>query len=119
MMSGGDLDGDVYMLIWEQKIVSRVILKTKDKFPEPSLSENLEWKDKYTEEMDKDADIAESIISYFQRDKLGQMSNLHLNLAIQKGIGHFSTEKAAYLCSIQVDFAKHGRCIKERAMLDL
>jgi hypothetical protein len=47
------------------------------------------------------------------------MSNLHLALAIEKGVDHEFSEKAAFLCSIQVDFAKHGRCIKLEAMNNL
>lgn len=50
---------------------------------------------------------------------LGKMSNLHLNLAIQFGVNDPDTELAAYLCSIQVDFAKHGRCIKLESMTAL
>ena len=65
------------------------------------------------------ADFAKTICGYFARDMLGQMSHLHLRLAIEKGVEDPSTERAAYLCSVQVDFAKHGRCIKVEAMEDL
>lgn len=110
MMSGGDVDGDVYMVIWDKRIVQQAI--KKDPFPKPSKTDNQKWKEECTEEMRKDIGIAESITAYFSKDMLGQVANLHLNLAIQKGLQFWATEKAAYLCSIQVDFAKHGRCIK-------
>ena len=44
------------------------------------------------------------------------MANLHLSLAIQLGLDNEFTKKASYLCSVQVDFAKHGRCIKTDSM---
>ena len=44
------------------------------------------------------------------------MSNLHLKLALEHGVDHPFTERAAFLSSIQVDFAKHGRCIKAESM---
>ena len=47
------------------------------------------------------------------------MANLHLSLAIQLGLDDEATKKASFLCSIQVDFAKHGRCIKTEAMENL
>jgi hypothetical protein len=46
------------------------------------------------------------------------MSNLHLRLAIEHGLDNKdpakkeAVDRAAYLCSVQVDFAKHGRCVK-------
>ena len=98
MMSGGDLDGDVYMIIWDKEIVQQAI--QKDPFPDPSPSENKVWEEKYTEEMKQNSDIASSITAYFKRDMLGQMSNLHLNCAIQNGLSHNMTEKAAFLCSV-------------------
>lgn len=50
---------------------------------------------------------------------LGKMANIHLSLAISEGVDLPDTEKAAYLCSVQVDFAKHGRCIKLEAFTEL
>lgn len=38
MMSGGDVDGDVYMVIWDRRIVQQAI--KKDPFPQPSKTDN-------------------------------------------------------------------------------
>ena len=59
------------------------------------------------------------MIDYFKRDMLGRVSNLHLNLAIQEGLNLETTRKAAFMCSVQVDFAKHGVCIKPESMEEL
>jgi len=121
-MSGGDLDGDVYMLIWDQEIVQGVKdARGAEGMPEPASDETDEaQKEQLTEDIGAEGyGIADTLCGYFKRDKLGQMSNLHLTLAIEHGVDSEPAMKAAYLCSIQVDFAKHGRCIKLEAMRDL
>lgn len=100
MMSGGDLDGDVYMVIWDKKIVETVLEQKGNNFPEP-MDDHAAWKEMYTEEIGNEGfDIVNSIAYYFQRDMLGQMANLHLNHAIQHGVDKDSTELASFLCSI-------------------
>ena len=83
-MSGGDLDGDVYMVIWDQEIVQAATAKEIPQAANPPE----EWKLKYTEDLshEKRTSYADSIITYFRRDILGQTSNLHLALAINEGL---------------------------------
>lgn len=83
-MSGGDLDGDVYMVIWDRQIVEHTIKKP---IP-PAADPPEEWKTEYTEDLSdvNRTSIADSIIGYFKRDILGQTSNLHLALAINEGL---------------------------------
>jgi len=125
MMSGGDLDGDVYMAIWDKEIVDAVNLKIEENmvkgiepaFPSPASPDDDLQKEIHTEVLgehngsDKFS-TSESICKYFENDRLGKMSNMHLKLAIEKGLDNHWVETASFLCSIQVDFAKHGRCIK-------
>lgn len=40
----------------------------------------------------------EAICTYFERDTLGQIANLHLALAILNGVEDEDTELASYLC---------------------
>ena len=70
-------------------------------------------------------DVGKTICGYFERDTLGKMSNLHLRLAIEHSLNpkdpvmKEAVDRAAFLCSIQVDFAKHGRCVKVEQYNDL
>jgi hypothetical protein len=73
MMSGGDLDGDVYFLCWEERILSHL---SKEKIFAPA---------KYSKpDIIHDKPAEESIADYFtfflERDVLGQIANLHLNM---------------------------------------
>lgn len=95
-MSGGDLDGDVYMIIWDKEILSHI-----DKIPAPADPPK-EWEEMYTEDLSavNRNSIEDSIVCYFKRDILGQTSNLHLNLAINEGLNCDETQVAAFLASI-------------------
>jgi RNA-dependent RNA polymerase len=113
-MSGGDLDGDVYMIIWDKEIVQCVKKAHLDEqFPEPAPMDNKELEAECTEDLCQETyEIGKTVCGYFERDTLGKMSNLHLKLAIEHGVDNQFTKKASYLATVQVDFAKHGKCIK-------
>lgn len=107
MMSGGDLDGDVYFVCWDERILSNI--------PE----ENIYAPAKYTKPdiiHDKPAEetIADYYTFYLERDCLGQLANLHLNLC--DFIGRHGPRdprciELSGLQSIAVDFAKHGESV--------
>jgi len=72
-MSGGDVDGDVYMCIWDETIVNG-LMNTGQIHP-PAVYK------KFKEDGASDSnDIVDHMASYFERDNLGHLSNLHLAL---------------------------------------
>lgn len=80
-MSGGDLDGDVYMVLWEQDILNH--FKPEQMFP-PAVYKKPE-KEELDERKDdnQDGDIVDEIKRYFKKDNLGIIANLHLALAVE------------------------------------
>ena len=106
-MSGGDLDGDVYMAIWEPEIVSQ--LKPGNIQP-PAVYDK--YPDDYVEKPDDD--IADHMKRYFEKDNLGHLSNLHLALCDSIGTQGPHNPDAihlSWLIGIAVDYAKHGKCV--------
>ena len=78
MMAGGDLDGDVYFVTWDQDILQHV---HKDSiYPPARYTKPDVLKDKPAEET-----IADYFTFYLERDVLGQLANLHLALCDQFG----------------------------------
>ena len=74
MMSGGDLDGDVYFVCWDDVLLSHL---SQSKIYPPA---------KYTKpdiiiEKPAEETIADYFTFYLERDCLGQLANLHLALA--------------------------------------
>lgn len=122
-MSGGDIDGDVYMALWDELILEHL---TPDVIRKPAT---------YKKFMDNGGltsnRIEDHIKRYFEKDNLGRLSNLHLALCDQiggkwdfenppEGHGVLSNNlnedlyKLSWLISVAVDFAKHGKCVEEK-----
>ena len=77
-MSGGDLDGDVYMAIWDKEII---------RYLQPEQIKKPADYQKFEADQDVQSDKIEDYIkSYFQKDNLGHLSNLHLALCDQTGV---------------------------------
>lgn len=71
-MSGGDLDGDVYMCIWDSELVNSL--------PSENIRPPAVYK-KYPEDKLVDSDeIVDHMKVYFQKDNLGTLAHLHLGL---------------------------------------
>ncbi|ODN90833.1 RNA-dependent RNA polymerase 1 [Cryptococcus wingfieldii CBS 7118] len=107
MLGGGDLDGDDYTLIWDQRFVQT--LKVYDPMeytaPDPISVEEVSQKH-----------LNENFVQYVLNDVLGQVDNCHLALSdyftpFDPRCLHLS-EVHSVICS--VDFAKTGQA----AMLD-
>lgn len=69
MMSGGDLDGDVYMVIWDEQLVAAL---QDDKIEEPAPVDSTV---KTSE--DELEGISENIAHFLKNDYLGKLSNMH------------------------------------------
>jgi len=73
MMAGGDLDGDVYFVCWDDGLTSHLTednMKPPAKYAKPDL----------IKEKPKEETIADYFTFYLERDVLGRLANLHLAL---------------------------------------
>lgn len=109
-MSGGDLDGDCFMVMWDQEVLSHL---SPEQIKPPAV---------YTKYHD-DSQITSSKIEdhikrYFEKDNLGHLANLHLALCDQIGPeGPYDPNcvELSRLIGVAVDFAKHGKCVSKSA----
>ena len=109
MMAGGDLDGDVYFICWDQELIKHLDVQMME---EPAkYSKPVVIKDKPHGES-----LADYFVFYLERDVLGKLANLHLALCDQNGQKGPLTEDCltlSHLQSVAVDFAKHGECVSK------
>ena len=108
MMAGGDLDGDVYFVCWDDKLLGKHL--TKQMVQEPAKYEKPKI---LTEKPDGDS-LADYFVVYLERDVLGKIANLHLALSDyygREGPMHEDCVYLSHLASVAVDFAKHGECV--------
>lgn len=100
-LSGGDLDGDIYNIIWDPAARPKRTFKPAD-YPriEPVNIGRL-----VTAE-----DMADFFIDFMRTDHLGVIATRHMILADQKdeGTSHSDCQKLAQLHSTAVDFSKTG-----------
>ena len=100
-LSGGDLDGDIYNIIWDQEAVAKRTFAAAD-YPrvEPVNIERPVEKE----------DIANFFIDFMRTDHLGIIATRHLILAdqMEEGTCHVDCKKLAELHSTAVDFSKTG-----------
>lgn len=101
MLSGGDLDGDLYNVIQHPDIQVKVTTSASE-YERPKLRE-----------MDRQCtatDIANFFIDYLKLERLGILASRHLQLADQREHGALDSDciKLAEMHSIAVDFAKTG-----------
>lgn len=110
MMSGGDLDGDVYFVAWDKELLSYI---KPDCIKEPADYS----KSELIKEKPDSEDLADYFVFYLQRDVLGTVSNLWLELCDKYGQDGPCNEKCialSHMCSVAVDFAKHGECVSSK-----
>ncbi|PGH03899.1 hypothetical protein AJ80_08601 [Polytolypa hystricis UAMH7299] len=101
MLSGGDLDGDLYNIIYDTSLLSVTTYQPAD-YPRPQEVV-------LDRQVTKD-DIVEFFILFMQQDQLGRIATVHQALADQRpgGTLHLDCLKLAELHSVAVDFSKSG-----------
>ena len=101
MLSGGDLDGDLYNIIWDPEVVRKRVSDAAD-YPKV-LAQPL------GREVNK-GDMATFFVDFMKTDQLGIIASRHLILADKKPEGTFDQDclKLAEMHSAAVDFSKTG-----------
>lgn len=102
MCSGGDLDGDDYMVLWDQDLIPKIInVPPMDFTPEKPLEQ--------TDPINI-SDVGDFFVTYMKNDSLGQIAHAHLAQADQQpgGVTSDTCMKLAKLHSQAVDYPKSG-----------
>lgn len=101
-LSGGDLDGDLFHVIWDRELVDTVETFKPADYPRVSP--------RVLDRPVSRQDITDFFVDFMETDHLGVIATRHLILADQKEEGtlHESCLKLAELHSTAVDFSKTG-----------
>jgi RNA-dependent RNA polymerase len=102
MCSGGDLDGDDYMVLWDQDLIPKLInVPPMDFTPEKPLEQT---------DATNISDVGEFFVTYMKNDSLGQIAHAHLAQADQQpgGVTSDVCIELAKLHSQAVDYPKSG-----------
>jgi RNA-dependent RNA polymerase len=102
MCSGGDLDGDDYMVLWDVDLLPEIInVPPMDFSPEKPVEK---------EEPITVSDISDFFVTYMQNDSLGQIAHAHLAQADieDEGVNSETCLEIAKLHSQAVDYPKSG-----------
>jgi len=105
-LSGGDLDGDVFHVIWDPEVVDTV-----------TTFDPADYAQVQPLELDRpvtSADMAAFFVDFMRTDHLGVIATRHMILADQKKDGTRDPDciKLAELHSSAVDFSKSGRAVE-------
>jgi RNA-dependent RNA polymerase len=100
MCSGGDLDGDDYMVLWDSDLIPQIInFPPMDFTPKKSIEK---------EGPITVADMSDFFVTYMQNDSLGQIAHAHLAQADKHSIQDEICLELARLHSQAVDYPKSG-----------
>lgn len=102
MLSGGDLDGDDYVVIWDQELTSQITNEPPASYKGPTVTK-----------LDRDVslkDIISFFVKYMKNDRLGSIANAHLAWSDKLSDGTRSNicSELAQLHSDAVDYPKTG-----------
>jgi RNA-dependent RNA polymerase len=102
MCSGGDLDGDDYLVMWDPEFIPYTINE-----------EPMDFTPDKPDELDRDItirDLTEFFVTYMKNDSLGQIAHAHLAQAdwSPEGVRDWKCLELAKLHSQAVDYPKSG-----------
>ncbi|KAF5024311.1 hypothetical protein F66182_3588 [Fusarium sp. NRRL 66182] len=108
-LSGGDLDGDLYNVIWDPEAMPKRVFHPAD-YPRVSP--------KPLDRPVKPKDIADFFIDFMRTDILGMIATRHLVLADyhEEGTAHPNCIALAEMHSTAVDFSKTGIPVNVKAL---
>lgn len=100
-LSGGDLDGDLYNVIWAPQLTPKRVCTAAD-YPRVEAVH-----------LDREVtrkDMSDFFVTFMESDQVGMISTLHLQLADQREEGTWDPDciKFAEMASTAVDFSKTG-----------
>ncbi|PSN62624.1 rna-dependent rna polymeras-like protein [Corynespora cassiicola Philippines] len=100
-LGGGDLDGDLFHVIFDERLIPSYTMAPSEYEPAPAQD--------LGRPAERD-DIIEFFIDYMNSDRLGQISNKHKIRAdvLSEGTKHSDCIRLAKLASDAVDFSKSG-----------
>ncbi|KAK3617197.1 hypothetical protein LTR56_025453 [Elasticomyces elasticus] len=101
MLSGGDLDGDIYNCIWDHRLKPGFVSTPAD-YPKVAPVE-----------LDRPVtakDMSDFFVTFMETDQLGMLCTRHMQLADQREAGTFDEDciKLAEMASTAVDYSKTG-----------
>lgn len=101
-LSGGDLDGDRYYVMWDEKCRPREFFKPADypRLPPIDIGRTVNLKD-----------MTDFFVQFMITDQLGRIAVLHRILADQRDLGtnDMDCQTLAEMHSTAVDFSKTGK----------
>ncbi|KAL8665874.1 MAG: hypothetical protein Q9168_007610 [Polycauliona sp. 1 TL-2023] len=100
-LSGGDLDGDLYNVIYDDSLMPTMWSRPADYETANPINIGREV---------LRSDMTEFFVKFMENDQLGRLATLHQTLADQKPQGVFDPDciLLAEMCSTAVDFSKTG-----------
>ncbi|KAJ9226183.1 hypothetical protein DTO027B5_5867 [Paecilomyces variotii] len=106
-LSGGDLDGDLFNIIYDDRLLPKRIVEPAD---------YARSKENVLDRPVSNEDVVDFFIDFMKQDQLGRIATVHQILADQKDMGTFDPVciLLAQLHSTAVDFSKTGKPVDVR-----
>lgn len=103
--SGGDLDGDLYYIIWDEKIIPPNLIPPGEKVVEVDTTTSELFQLKCT---NSDYDMMQFFCDYVATNQLGIIANAHLAISDKLGMCHPQSIQLARYVAAETDAPKKG-----------